>query len=54
MKIFAPGLWYGYDGVIFPGVIEALEKGDEAEAKHWVQKIASAINEVAAMLEESS
>ncbi|TPX07687.1 uncharacterized protein E0L32_010583 [Thyridium curvatum] len=50
--VFAPGLWYGYDGVIFPGVLEALEKGELATANEWLGKIATAINSIADMIEQ--
>ncbi|EXF80305.1 glutamate carboxypeptidase II [Colletotrichum fioriniae PJ7] len=41
--IFAPGLWYGYDGVIFPGVVECLEDGNVEGAAEWLEKIVAAI-----------
>ncbi|KAI3528823.1 glutamate carboxypeptidase II [Colletotrichum abscissum] len=41
--IFAPGLWYGYDGVIFPGVVECLEDGNDEGAAKWLEKIIAAI-----------
>merc|ERR1712070_350590 len=28
--VFAPGLWTGYSGATFPGIVEALEFGNEA------------------------
>jgi N-acetylated-alpha-linked acidic dipeptidase len=48
--VFAPGLWLGYQGVIFPGVLEALDDGDLEGAKIWVERIAEAINDVAESL----
>ncbi|KAH0439947.1 PA domain-containing protein [Colletotrichum camelliae] len=41
--IFAPGLWYGYDGVIFPGVVECMEAEDTNGATEWIAKIVEAI-----------
>jgi N-acetylated-alpha-linked acidic dipeptidase len=48
--VFAPGLWLGYQGVVFPGVLEALDDGDLEGAKVWVERIAGAINDVAESL----
>jgi N-acetylated-alpha-linked acidic dipeptidase len=48
--VFAPGLWLGYQGVAFPGVLEALDDGDLEGAKIWVERIAGAINDVAESL----
>jgi N-acetylated-alpha-linked acidic dipeptidase len=48
--VFAPGLWLGYQGVAFPGVLEALDDGDLEGAKVWVERIAGAINDVAESL----
>ncbi|KUJ12392.1 Zn-dependent exopeptidase [Mollisia scopiformis] len=44
--VFAPGLWLGYGGVVFPGILEALDSGDEKEAHRWVSKIAAAVDAV--------
>jgi len=48
--VFGPGLWLGYQGVVFPGVLEALDDGDLEGAKVWVERIAGAINDVAESL----
>lgn len=48
--VFAPGLWLGYGGVVFPGILEAIDDGDEEEAQNWVSKIAAAMDEVAKSL----
>ncbi|CZR52330.1 related to glutamate carboxypeptidase [Phialocephala subalpina] len=48
--VFAPGLWLGYGGVVFPGILEALDDGDEEEAHKWVVRIADTIDEVAKSL----
>ena len=34
--VFAPGKWTGYAGATFPGIVEALEEGDEEAAERWV------------------
>ncbi|RDW80910.1 Zn-dependent exopeptidase-1 [Coleophoma crateriformis] len=41
--IYAPGLWKGYEGVVFPGILEALETGEVGKAQEWVGIIAKAI-----------
>jgi N-acetylated-alpha-linked acidic dipeptidase len=48
--VFAPGLWLGYQGVVFPGVLEALGDGDLEGAKVWVERVAGAINDLAESL----
>ncbi|KAF4901507.1 putative glutamate carboxypeptidase [Colletotrichum fructicola] len=48
--IFAPGLWYGYDGVIFPGVVECMEAEDMKGAIEWIAKIVEAIERVTRLL----
>ncbi|KAJ0279278.1 hypothetical protein COL940_006806 [Colletotrichum noveboracense] len=49
-QIFAPGLWYGYDGVIFPGVVECMEAEDMKGATEWIAKIVEAIEKVTRLL----
>lgn len=33
--VFAPGLWTGYSGATFPGLVESFEAGDLDNAKKW-------------------
>ena len=33
--VFAPGKWTGYSGATFPGLIEALDEGDEEALGRW-------------------
>ena len=33
--VFAPGLWTGYSGATFPGLVEAVEAGDKGAAEKW-------------------
>ncbi|PVH77212.1 Zn-dependent exopeptidase [Cadophora sp. DSE1049] len=51
--IFAPGLWKGYDGVVFPGLVEALEDNDKAKADLWIATYVEAIQNLADSLQES-
>ncbi|KAG9229623.1 hypothetical protein BJ875DRAFT_488747 [Amylocarpus encephaloides] len=34
--IFAPGLWTGYAGAVFPGLVEAIDARDYGNAENWV------------------
>jgi N-acetylated-alpha-linked acidic dipeptidase len=34
--VFAPGLWTGYAGAVFPGLVEAIEAKDFDNAQKWV------------------
>jgi N-acetylated-alpha-linked acidic dipeptidase len=34
--VFAPGLWTGYAGAVFPGLVEAIEGKDWIRAGEWV------------------
>ncbi|KAJ5084655.1 Peptidase M28 [Penicillium alfredii] len=33
--VFAPGLWTGYSGATYPGLVESLQAGDVENAKKW-------------------
>lgn len=33
--VFAPGVWTGYSGATYPGLVESLEAGDVENAKKW-------------------
>ena len=33
--VFAPGLWTGYSGATFPGLVECVEGADEEGVKRW-------------------
>ncbi|KAL3420355.1 glutamate carboxypeptidase II [Phlyctema vagabunda] len=48
--IFAPGLWKGYDGVVFPGILEALELNELKKADEWVKRISDAISSLSVAL----
>jgi len=41
--IFAPGLWTGYAGAVFPGLDEAISDKDYGNAQRWVEIIETAI-----------
>ncbi|KAJ5577418.1 Peptidase M28 [Penicillium hispanicum] len=33
--VFAPGIWTGYSGATYPGLVESLEAGDVGNAQRW-------------------
>ncbi|KAI9752623.1 MAG: hypothetical protein M1815_000387 [Lichina confinis] len=34
--VFAPGLWTGYSGSTFPGIVESIERKDWVNAQRWI------------------
>ena len=55
--IYAPGLNTGYAAVVFPGILDALEHGDDAVVRAEIDKLVTAftqmiqgINEIRSML----
>ncbi|PGH31790.1 glutamate carboxypeptidase II [[Emmonsia] crescens] len=48
--IFAPGLDTGYAPTTFPGITEAVQAGNQAEAEEWVGKTSNAIYVAAGIL----
>lgn len=48
--IFAPGVWTGYAGAVFPGLVEAIDKRDFENAERWVDIIQGTIEKAAASL----
>ncbi|KKZ60097.1 glutamate carboxypeptidase II [[Emmonsia] crescens] len=48
--VFAPGLWTGYSGATFPGLVESLESGDLDNAKRWKAIIKEKIDDATALL----
>lgn len=49
--VFAPGLWTGYSGAVFPGLVESIDAEDWTNAERWVDIIESRINNAARKLE---
>ena len=45
--IFAPGLWTGYSGAVFPGLAEAIDRDDVEGALKWAQIIKERIENAA-------
>lgn len=48
--VFAPGLWTGYAGATFPGLVEAVGSGDVENVERWSKIIETRINAAAASL----
>lgn len=48
--IFAPGLWTGYAGAVFPGLVEAIEAKDYGNAARWVGIIEGSVFKAAGSL----
>lgn len=48
--VFAPGLWTGYAGATFPGIVEALEFGHWSDVKRWVRVVTERVEEATKLL----
>lgn len=51
--VFAPGLWTGYAGATFPGIVEAMEFGTRAEVGRWVGIVAGVVGGAAGGIGEA-
>ncbi|KAB5578650.1 hypothetical protein GE09DRAFT_557560 [Coniochaeta sp. 2T2.1] len=49
--VFAPGLWTGYAGAVFPGLMEAIDEKDEERFKKWIDITENAILKAAESLD---
>lgn len=49
--VFAPGIWTGYSGATFPGIVEGIDNGDKASVGRWVEIVAQRVGEAAKRLE---
>ncbi|KAL2199854.1 hypothetical protein P885DRAFT_29208 [Corynascus similis CBS 632.67] len=45
--VFAPGLWTGYAGAVFPGLVESIDAQDWTNAERWVDIIESRLKNAA-------
>ena len=45
--IFAPGVWTGYAGAVFPGLDESIDKEDYVNAERWIRIIDDSIKAAA-------
>ncbi len=51
-QLYAPGFYTGYGVKTLPGVREAIEKGDPAEASQMVEALVAALDRVRDVLVE--
>jgi N-acetylated-alpha-linked acidic dipeptidase len=49
--VFAPGLWTGYAGAVFPGFVEAIDAKDYKSAAKWILIIEDVLKKATASLE---
>ncbi|KAL3478791.1 hypothetical protein BJX99DRAFT_256201 [Aspergillus californicus] len=49
--VFAPGLWTGYAGATYPGLVESLEAGDVANAEKWLNIIVERVHAATGLLQ---
>ncbi|PNS13924.1 hypothetical protein CAC42_1415 [Sphaceloma murrayae] len=50
--VFAPGLWTGYAGATWPGLVESIQRGDDKALKRWVDIGREAVEIAIETLEE--
>ncbi|KAK9456840.1 hypothetical protein V1511DRAFT_495453 [Dipodascopsis uninucleata] len=48
--VYAPGLWTGYAGTRFPGLMEAIDDGDVKRARKWLDIINGKLSEASALV----
>ncbi|KAK4999806.1 hypothetical protein LTR66_001230 [Elasticomyces elasticus] len=48
--VFAPGIWTGYAGATFPGLVEAVESSDKKAFAKWVGIITGSVHRAAVLL----
>jgi N-acetylated-alpha-linked acidic dipeptidase len=48
--VFAPGLWTGYAGAVFPGLVESIDAGDWDGVVRWVGIIEGSLHKAAKSL----
>ncbi|KAL4810780.1 hypothetical protein BDV18DRAFT_127998 [Aspergillus unguis] len=49
--VFAPGLWTGYAGATYPGLVESLEAGDVTNAAKWLYIIIERVDAATELLQ---
>ncbi|KAF7919795.1 hypothetical protein BELL_1214g00010 [Botrytis elliptica] len=48
--VFAPGLWTGYAGAVFPGLVESIDSEDYENAEKWIGIIGECLENAAEWL----
>ncbi|KAI9883439.1 MAG: hypothetical protein M1823_004793 [Watsoniomyces obsoletus] len=49
--VFAPGLWTGYSGATYPGLLESIESRNWTNAERWVDIITTRVHAATKLLE---
>ena len=49
--VFAPGLWTGYAGATYPGLVEALDAGNATNVKRWEAIITELVSDATRLVE---
>ncbi|KAI5859673.1 Zn-dependent exopeptidase [Durotheca rogersii] len=49
--VFAPGIWTGYSGAVFPGLAESIDNGDYLNAIKWAEIIDGRVTAAAETIE---
>jgi N-acetylated-alpha-linked acidic dipeptidase len=52
--VFAPGLWTGYAGGVFPGLVERLDEEDWDGGVRWVGIIKACVDDAAAWMHDGA
>jgi len=47
--VFAPGLWTGYSGAVFPGLMESIDARDWGNAERWAEIIRDSVGKLPGM-----
>ncbi|QIW98402.1 hypothetical protein AMS68_003920 [Peltaster fructicola] len=50
--VFAPGLWTGYAGATYPGLVEAIDANDTAAVSRWVGIIEQSVENAIVLLQK--
>ncbi|KAK3075960.1 hypothetical protein LTR53_000264 [Teratosphaeriaceae sp. CCFEE 6253] len=49
--VFAPGLWTGYAGATYPGIVEALDDGNKMAVRKWVAIVEASVDGAIGLLD---
>jgi len=48
--VFAPGIWTGYAGATYPGLVESIETGNSTNAERWRDIIVGKVHDATKLL----
>lgn len=49
--VFAPGIWTGYAGATYPGIVEAIAEGNKTAVAKWVDIVGARVDGAVGLLE---